>query len=189
VGRLEITDNYDNVDWEEVIPVLMAYAFVLIGDSNIKMSRSKEEHAYDFTMETITKYLANQEGFDPNRNPDLIRYLKYNILRQLIHNSKNSAAHSQEMYSIDESCDGETIENTIASELVLNEKLDTATIIEKIEEAIQDQEDLYEIFIGRYYHESKRAEICKDLMIPTSEYDNRIRRLRRVTKSIVTTLK
>ena len=87
-GKLEIIENYNQVEWERVIPVLMAFAFSLLG--NKKFTNRRDHLAYDFTMEAITKYLENPEKFDPSRNPDLINYLKYNILRQLITNFENS---------------------------------------------------------------------------------------------------
>jgi len=68
----------------------MAFAYSLLG--NKKFTNRRDQLAYDFAMETITKYLENKDKFDPSRNPDLINYLKYNILRQLISNFENSAS-------------------------------------------------------------------------------------------------
>lgn len=190
--RLEITSDYDNVDWSKVIPVLMAYAYALIGASNQRMTRSREELAYDFAVDAITKYLNEPEKFDISRNPDLIKYLKYYILRQLISNAKKKAANVNEVVQSDDydlEFDSESIDDLFAEEFELDEAIDVASVVVKIEQELEEDEELYEIFIGRYYHESKRAEICKDLKISTDEYDNRIRRLRRLSRKILESVK
>ncbi|WP_163380200.1 hypothetical protein [Cyclobacterium sp. SYSU L10401] len=190
--RLEITSDYSNVDWDEVIPVLMSYAYVLVGASNQRMARSREELAYDFAVDAITKYLDEPEKFDPSRNPDLIKYLKYNILRQLISNAKKKASNVNEVVQGDdesEKFDSEIVDDLFAEEFELDEAIDVASVVVKIEQEIEDDEELYEIFVGRYCYESKRGEICKDLKISTDEYDNRIRRLRRLSRKILDSVK
>lgn len=189
--RLEITSDYENVDWEKVIPVLMSYAYVLIGASNQRMARSREELSYDFAIDAITKYLNEPKKFDPSRNPDLINYLKYYILRQLVSNSKKKSSNVNEIIQ-DEREDEYEVENMddfYAKEFELDDAIDVATAVAKIEEEISDDEELYEVFIGRYYDESKRGEICKDLNITEDEYDNRIRRLRRISRKILDSVK
>lgn len=185
--RLEINSDYENVDWEKVIPVLMAYSYALIGLSNQRMLRSREELSYDFAIDAITKYLIEPEKFDPSRNPDLIRYLKYNILRQSIFNAKKKAANVNEIVQEEreEEYDLENVDDFFAEEIQLDEAIDVAAVVAKIEEEISEDEGLYGIFIGRYYDESKRGEICKELNISEEEYDNRIRRLRRLSKKIL----
>lgn len=169
----------------------MAYAYVLIGDVNQKMARSREELAYDFSIDAITKYLYEPEKFDPSRNPDLIRYLKYYILKQLIFNAKKKAANVNEVAPEEENPEYEStsVDDLFAEGHELDSSIDTALIVAKIEEAIENDDDLYEIFIGRYHNESKRSEICKDLKISTDEYDNRIRRLRRLSQNILDSVK
>ena len=191
--RLEITNDYDNIDWNGVIPVLMAYAYVLIGDNNQRMARSREEFAYDFTIDAIAKYLNEPEKFDSSRNPDLIRYLKYYILRQLISNAKKKAANVNEVVTKEKDdeyeFDSDSLDDLFVKEFDLDESIDVASIVTQIERAIEDNDELYEIFIGRYYNESKRSEICKDLNISTKEYDNRIRKLRRLSQKIIDSIK
>ena len=60
-GKLKIENNYDEVEWEKVIPVLIAFAYSLLG--NKKFTNRRDQLAYDFTMETITKYLENKDKF------------------------------------------------------------------------------------------------------------------------------
>ena len=73
-GKFEVKENYDEIEWERVIVVLMAYAHSLLG--NKQFTNRREQLSYDFALEAITKYLENKEKFKPDKNPDLINYLK-----------------------------------------------------------------------------------------------------------------
>ena len=140
------------------------------------------ELAYDYTMEAITTYLQNKSKFDPTRNPDLINYLKYSILRRIISNSKMSGKFKYETSSEVIEKDSYISKEILLKEYQLNDKIDTDKIIKNVEEKIADDNELLPLFKGRYHNDSKRSEICKDLNITEKEYDNRIKRLRRIVK-------
>ncbi|MBI6117963.1 sigma-70 family RNA polymerase sigma factor [Salegentibacter maritimus] len=159
----------------------MAYSYVLIGDENLSMAKSRKELAYDFSMEAITRYLNEPNKFDPSRNPDLIKYLKYNLVRQLISNAKNTGFYH---YDKTPSTPEEDYYYTLKSEFKLDEKIDMKKIVSIVEERLTDDVDLFQIFKGRYYEESKRSEICDDLDISLKEYDNRLKRLKRLVKKV-----
>jgi len=182
-GKLEIKNNYDKVEWEKVIPVLIAFAYSLLG--NKKFTNRREQLAYDFAMETITKYLENKDKFDPSRNPDLINYLKYNILRQLISNFENSASVRKRV--VLEKKDDEKEQNNEYSldhlykeDKYIENNIDEKIFVQKMERKLKGKAELKEVFDLLYYNDSKRAEICKDLNIQLSEFDNRSRRLKRL---------
>lgn len=179
--EFKITSDYDNIAWEKVIKVLMAYSYVLIGDENLSMAKSRTELAYDFSMEAITRYLKEPHKFDPSRNPDLIKYLKYNLVRQLISNAKNSGFYR---YGKSPSTPEEDYYHTLKSEFKLDEKIDVKRIVGIVEEKLTNDVELLPIFKGRYYQESKRSEICDDLDISLKEYDNRMKRLKRLVKKV-----
>jgi len=182
-GKLEIKNNYDKVEWEKVIPVLMAFAYSLLG--NKKFTNRREQLAYDFAMETITKYLENKDKFDPSRNPDLINYLKYNILRQLISNFENSASVRKRVV-LEKTDDDKEYNNEYSLDHLYNEdkyienNIDEKIFVQKMERKLKGKADLKEVFDLLYYKDSKRAEICRDLNIQLSEFDNRYRRLKRL---------
>lgn len=184
----KITKDYEKVNWDKLIKVLMAYAYVLIGDENKKMNKSKADLAYDFAMDTITQYLHNKSKFDPTRNPDLVKYLKYNILRQLISNSKVTGNIKYEKTSESIKIDSYSITEKLITDIKIDEKIDTDRIINIVEEKIANDDDLTIIFNCRYYSNSKRSEICKDLNISEKEYDNRIKRLRRIVAKTIKAL-
>ena len=180
--KLEITEDYDNVNWEEVIPVLMAYAFSLL--TGKKFTNSRAQLSYDFAMDTIEKFLQNKKKFDPSRNPDLLNYLKYNILRQMVYNFRNSSGVKRRVQietSPESMVSKENILDTIYStNATFDEKFDTETLIENIEEKISKETTIKSIYELIYYNGLKRARICSELKISTREYDNSLRRLKRL---------
>ncbi len=185
-SKLEIKSNYDHIEWQNVIPVLMAYAYSLLG--NKKFTNRRDQLSYDFTMEAITKYLENKDRFNPDRNPDLINYLKYNILRQLIFNFENSAGIRKRI--VIENSDEEnnsssefSLEELYKGDKYIEDNIDEEIFINKMELKLKNKPDLKEIFDLLLYKDSKRAEICADLEIPLKEFDNRYRRLKRLLDS------
>jgi hypothetical protein len=182
-GKLVVKSNYDEVDWSVVIPVLTAFAFSLLG--NKRFTNSRAQLSSDFAIETITRYLENKGKFDPSRNPDLINYLKYNILRQLISNFENSAGVRKRV--IVDNIENEDLGNNLYSTNELYEKnnyiennIDSQILLDKIKRKLKNKPDLKEIFDLLFHNESKRSEICDDLKIPLKEFDNRSRRLKRL---------
>lgn len=181
--KLEIKSNYENVEWEKVIPVLMAFAYSLLG--NKKFTNRRDQLAYDFAMEAITKYLGNKDKFDPSRNPDLINYLKYHILRQLIFNFNNSAGVKRRVnveivFDEKESNIEYSLEHLHNQDSYIENNLDEKIFILKMERKLKNKPELKEVFDLLCHKNSKRAEICKDLGITVHEFDNRYRRLKRL---------
>lgn len=183
-GKLEVKNNYDEVDWEKVIPVLMAFAYSMLG--NKKFTNRRGQLAYDFAMEAITKYLESKSRFDPSRNPDLINYLKYNILRQLISNFKNSAGIKRRIVfenylSLEEDNNNEySLEHLYSTDAYIENNIDEEIFVQKMERKLRNKLELKEVFGLLYYKGLKRAEICEQLIIPLKEFDNRYRRLKRL---------
>lgn len=184
--QFKITSDYENIAWKKLIKVLMAYAYVLIGN-NTAMDKSRADLAYDYTMEAITKYLNDKSKFDPSRNQDLVSFLKYNYLRQIISNAKRNGQFKYERDS-DQLKDSSFIsKDTFIKEYNLDDRIDVNNIVLQIEEKLASDEELLPLFNGLYYEESKRSEICEDLGISLKEYDNRMKRLRRIVKNITQT--
>lgn len=182
-GKLEIKNNYDGADWEKVIPVLMAFAYSLLG--NKKFTNRRDQLAYDFALEAITKYLENKEKFNPKRNPDLINYLKYYILKQLISNFKNSAGVRKRVVLEHPKNDFDetnyySLESLFTDDNYIEINIDEEIFVLKMERKLKNKPKLKEIFDLLYFKDSKRSEICEDLNIPLKEFDNRSRRLKRL---------
>ncbi|NAS30656.1 hypothetical protein GTQ40_06710 [Flavobacteriaceae bacterium R38] len=182
-GKYEVKENYDEIEWDRAIKVLMAYAYSLLG--NKQFTNRREQLAYDFALESITKYLENKEKFDPKRNPDLINYLKYYILRQLISNFKESAGVRKRIIlkapKNDENESNEfSIDGLIKKDDLIEENIDLQIFEDRINKKLNKKKELKEIFDLLYYKDLKRSEICKQLEIPLKEFDNRSRRMKRL---------
>jgi len=183
IGKYEVKDNYDKVDWEKVLVVLMAYAFSLLG--NKQFTNRRKQLSYDFAMDAITRYLEDKEKFNPERNPDLINYLKYYILRQLISNFKESAGERKRIVLTapknDDNEPGEySLERLIGQDSHIENNIDLEILLERIDKKLSKKQELKDIFDLLYYKGLKRSEICKKLKIPLKEFDNRSRRMKRM---------
>lgn len=182
-GKFEVKGNYDDVEWERVIVVLSAYAYSILG--NKQFTNRREQLSLDFALEAITRYLENKEKFKPSKNPDLINYLKYYILRQLISNFKGSAGVRKRVIlkaqKIDEDESLEySIDKLICTDNLIEDNIDLDILLEKINKKLIKKLQLKEIFDLLYYKDLKRSEICKELNIPLNEFDNRSRRMKRI---------
>jgi len=175
----------ENENWESILGKLIAYAFVLLDDNMGAIEKS--ELAKDFAVEAITKYLENKKKFDPRRNSNLIWYLKYNILRQLISNFHKSARNKREILINQEEGKEDFLENLYVKYIDYGNKMDAEIFLSNIEELIRNDDKLYFVFKSRYYLDSKKSEICQDLGISSNEYNNRMKRLKRLSKKVFKT--
>jgi DNA-directed RNA polymerase specialized sigma24 family protein len=170
-----------NDDWESILRKLVAYAYALLDDSMSNLERA--ELAKDFAVEAITKHLENGK-FDANRNSNLIWYLKYNILRQLISNYYKSSYKNKQVHLHIQDNEDEILESFYVEEFDLDGKIDADKILIQIEMTIENDLELLAIFKARYYQDSKRSEICADLNITPDEYNNRMKRLKRLSRPV-----
>ena len=182
-AKLKIVENYDQVEWEKVIPVLMAFAYSLLG--NKQFTNRRYQLAYDFALEAITKYLENKENFNPQRNPDLVNYLKYYLVRQLISNFKESAGIKRRIVlkSLKDEEKGEyeySIDQLIKKDNLIEKNVDLNILLANVNKKLKNKTEENEIFTLLFYKGLKRSEICKKLNIPQKEYDNRSRRMKRL---------
>jgi|SRR5690554_366662 len=188
-----ITSDYNSISDKKVlsdlIKVLMAYALKLIGDSTLRLSKNKADLAYDFAMESIKRYLENPEKFIPSRNPDLVWYLKYNILRRLIFNHKNLEGQKREVLYENHDSNGISVENAFNETFDIHNSIDLNDTLDKIRSEIANDKDLLNVFELRYTKDYKPAEIIKKLEITSREYNNRIRRVDTVKRNVVSLTK
>ena len=177
-NRYSITSDYENVDWAKVIPILMAYSHKLLS-KQIFRADVINDMAYDFTMNAISLYLENKDKFEPLRNPDLLLYLKINILRRLISNySKSSDNVKISQIQIDDI----SIINRFVEEIPIDETIDVKKIVTNIKKEIDTDTVMSIIFAARYEENMKRSEICQEFSIDISTYDNSMKRLKRIVE-------
>lgn len=184
-----LTENYESICNEEVFTklftVLMAYAYSLIGNSNLRLSKNRQELAKDFAMETIKDYLSSPEKFDPARNKDLVNYLKYNILKRLIFNFKQSKGQKNEEIINDNDPLCDKIVSRFYSVNSISDSIDVKIILKSINDELKSDILLKSVFKLRYLEEYKRTEICSKLQITYGELNNYIRRLDTLLKRVL----
>lgn len=185
-GKLKIVENYDEVEWEKVIQVLMAYAYSLLGYK--QFTNRRDQLSYDFALEAITKYLEDKEKFNPQRNPDLVNYLKYYLLRRLISNFKESAGVRRRIVlkGLKDKEKGEyeySIDQLIGKDNLIENNVDLNILLDSVNKKLKNKAEEKEIFTLLFYRGLKRSEICKQLKMPLKEYDNRSRRMKRLLDS------
>jgi len=183
-----ITSNYDCIrekkTFEKVLAVLMAYAHTLIGNGTLRLSKSRDELAYDFAMETIMRHLEHPENFKPERNPDLVSYLKRYILQRLVSNFKKTSAQKNELVYEQDDAVGLKVEQSFINSNDIHSLLDLQAALEQIQKHLHGKSELLELFNLRYERQYTRAEVCEELDISRNEFDNRIRRLETVLKKV-----
>ena len=180
--RFTISADYDNVDWKKVIPILMAFAHKLLSKQNIR-KEELDQKSYDFAMETILEYLEDKTKFEPQRNPDLLYFLKYNILRRLISNFGKSA-YSSKVTGYDS--DDLLLNNQFAEHIPIDENIDVKNIVSAIQKEINQDVVMSTIFAAKFEENMKRIEICEEFSIDTGTYDNAMKRLRRIAAKHLT---
>lgn len=176
-----ITSDYECIYVEEVftelLSVLMTYAHKLIGNSTLRLTKSKDELAYDFSMEAIKRHLENPEKFNPKRNKDLVKYLKFYILKQLVSNFKELKGQKNEVAFDLNDQNGIRVQNAFLTGNDIHDQIDLNNALKLIRYELNENPILMELFELRYTKEYSRAEVCEKLEISTMEYTNRIRRL------------
>lgn len=189
INTFSITSDYEKITSPDVFPgllkVLMAYAHKLVGTGTLRLEKSREDLAYDFAMEAIKRHIENPNKFDSKRNPDLVKYLKFNILRRLVSNFKESKGQSHEIAYDPDDPTGIKVMKTFVEEIDVHDAIDAKQTIHDIQCSIIDDKPLLELFELRHLKEYSRAETITELGITSNEYNNRIRRLDTVFRHIV----
>lgn len=176
-----ITSDYDSISENEVfsklLKVLMAYSLKLIGDSTLRLSKNKAELAYDFSMEAIRRHLEDVSKFDSTRNSDLVKYLKYNILRRLISNHKTLDGQKREVLYENHDVNGIKVDNSSDEVFDIHIRIDLQHTLDKIRSEVGSDLDLLSVFELRYVEDYKPSEVMEELQITSRDYNNRIRRV------------
>lgn len=184
-----ITSDYNSIREKDVfsdlLKVLMAYAFKLIGDSTLRLSKNKSDLAYDLAMDAIRMHLENPDRFDPTRNPDLVKYLKYNLLRRIISNHKELKGQQNEVLYEQQDSNGIIVNGVHVEELDFHDSIDLDNCVALIHNEVKDKFELKQLFELRYIKDYSRSEIIAELNLSQGEYNNRIRRLDTIRKKII----
>lgn len=185
-------DNSDEIEWEKVIVELHAYTLSLTKSRGwFRGLKTRNfiggKQVEDYVFEAIGRYLKNPQLHDPTKS-SLIKFLKYYVIRSLISNDLVSAENrtSTSMSIFDSNDDEENYEerHQAAIEGLFDEEIDYNNIMSQIRESVSHDKLLECIFIGFVDENLKRREIIETYNISSAEYDNGMRRLKTILKSV-----
>jgi hypothetical protein len=181
-------ENTD-IDWEELILRLQTFTRSLAngkgwfrGAETTVYLRGKEID--DYVFDAIEIYLRNPEKFDPIKG-SLIKYLCYNIIRNLVRNdlvsAENRSTNDVFAYQNESEDEDESAPYLDAilphAEVFFDQEIDFTEVMNYIESETKGDSVVENIFLGISGYGLKRAEIIREFDMTPVEYDNGMRRL------------
>lgn len=194
------TLNGTPIDWEEIIVRLESFTRSLLkkqrwfrGGSAATFLKGKEMR--DYVYEGIYNYLKCPQKYDSAKG-DLVSYLKWNLIRTLVSNDATSKENitSSNVFAYEgefEDKDGTSYLERILPciEPMFVDELDYKKIREYIENEIQGDKVVEEIFLGIYSEGMKRRDIIDMFNMSEKDYDNGSRRLQTVIRQAIVIFK
>jgi hypothetical protein len=181
----------DDKGWEEIIVKLYAYA----EDQINQYSWYRKKHALpagyqakDFVQEAVLTYIEQPVLYNPSKGK-FLSFLKFYILRRLVYNLTTRAENreNRDIFRLD-SVDGDGVqqyENYLPLELLtVEDEIDFEKINDMVIEQIDGDKDLEKIFEGVYINNLKRSDVCTEYGLTTQQYDNGIKRLGTIFKTV-----
>jgi DNA-directed RNA polymerase specialized sigma24 family protein len=165
----EIRKKLNEQDWGIIIPNLLIYTQYKLRNKTV----SGSDTADDFVQEAYMRVYQGERKWDPQKNPDLIEYLKHSVIDSLISasiKSKHNKLSEIDLERDDYTDNVNALDNIIASE-----------IYDSIQEKIRYDEDLQLLFTCIVdYNIVKPKDIAKELGWEISEVNNAKKRLKRL---------
>lgn len=191
----EVLALVENHPWEETIPKLTYYALKKIkrrywlGVFGGPTPAATE--AEDIVMKCIKKVLDGQRCWEPEKYPDLYRFLLGVIdseVSHLVESWENRYFLREEALAGD--CNGEETKDFWQAVPDLNPTIETKLINQEIEEksekffqefyeSVQDSPKLQMVLDSIFEGHIKRADIAENIGITVKEFDNLKKQLRR----------
>lgn len=189
-------ENYapptDDKGWLEVINRLRAFAEDQISIYNWFRGENALPQGYtadDFTQETILRYCKNPSIYNPERGK-FLAFLKYYILKRLVYNLSMLTENAQTT-DIYQMSSGEEEDENVSYEDYLPEtmfdiegQIDHDKYVTLIIEKIDGETLLEKIFEGIFINNLKRREICQQYQMSEQDYDNAVRQLNTIIKTV-----
>jgi hypothetical protein len=142
----------------------------------------------DFTQEAIFRYLEVPKTYNPSKGK-FLSFLKYYILRRLVSNLNVLAENQQsiDLYqnNLNDDDDEVNYEDYLpgtTSDIEI--EIDYNSYVDYIIERIDGETVLENIFEGIFINNLKRREICEHYDISEQDYDNGVRRLNTIIKTL-----
>lgn len=188
-------ENYapplDDKGWIEIINILRAFAEDQISIYTWFRGVNSLPQGYtadDFTQEAIFRYLENPTTYNSSRGK-FQSFLKYYVLRRLVSNLSVLAENQLglDIYQSDLNDDDEDVnyeDYLPGTTSDITSEIDYNSYVDLIIERINGETILENIFEGIFINNLKRREICEQYDLSEQNYDNGLRRLNTIIKTL-----
>lgn len=157
-------------DWPRIIKELTIYAYSRLRFWGlVKNKRIKGNTAKDVAINAIEAVLSGKWNWDSNKS-DLLSYLKFHVVRGMVANLARDP-------EVKRSSDVELSEVNVESEFSQEDEYNSTLVMSQIFDVVKDDQLLSEI-TDLLSQGMKRKDVCKELSIDLSMYDNALKRLR-----------
>lgn len=182
----------DDQGWLEIINRLRAFAEDQISIYSWFRGENALPQGYtadDFTQEAILRHCENPSKYDPGRG-EFLAFLKYYILKRLVYNlsmlTENALTTDiYRMFSEEEEEDTVSYEDYLPTAILdIDGQIDHDKYLNLIIEKIDGETLLETIFEAIFINNLKRREICKQYHMTEQDYDNAVRRLNTIIKTV-----
>ena len=173
-------DKLDSQDWKSIIVKLTAHvSYRLFTLKDIKMLEGKTP--YDIAIEAIEKLYTGERTWDYEKYPDILNFLKYNIIKSMTNNLFKTINKKSIVFIKNNENFNEDIEYDFFSKFGIEGELErelyAKELLDDIEKELKDGDE-WQIFNYRL-DGLKNSEISVELGIPINEVENIMKRIKR----------
>lgn len=181
MSELERLTNFEEYDWRTIYPLLYAYAINCVAFyfwKKDKKNLPKGNETEDLIQEAIYKVITGERRWDPQKEPDLVKYLKMTI-RSLVRNLLVSADHKKvgKLAGVDEN--GNFYEDFADIDQNFEDSIEQDDIWARIIEITKSDDEVQLVLMYMVDGITTRKELAEALGLPATEIDNIMKRLKR----------
>lgn len=173
-------DKLESQDWKSIIVKLTAEVrFRLFTLKDKKMLEGKTP--YDIAIEAIEKLYTGERKWDFEKDPDILKFLKYNVIKSMTNNLFETINRKSIVFIKNNEDFNEDIEYDFFRKFGIEDELErelyAKELLDDIEKELKN-EDEWQIFNYRL-DGLKNSEISNELGIPIKEVENIMKRIKR----------
>jgi DNA-directed RNA polymerase specialized sigma24 family protein len=173
-------------DWEKIVLDLTLYAsdrLLALKAAKVKLPLAQEPA--DYAKEAVRLLFDEKRMWHPDKDPDLVKFLKYSVVKSLIYNERTSPAVKKRAEAKVQSKGNEYNDEELNFSDVISSRDPTADsllieqqTLEKIRFAVRDDDEA-SLVLEELIKSNKPREIANDLGITIDEVRNILKRIRR----------
>lgn len=180
MNELERLTGFEGYDWRQIYPVLHVYAKHCAAVYFWKKDKDlpKGNEPIDLVQEAITKVITGERRWDPQKEPDLVRYLKMTI-KSLIRNLLASEDYKKTRKFAIVGDDGDFHEEFEDTGQSFDARIEFDDIWQHVVEITKDDDEIQLVLMYMSDGITTRKELAEALGLPATEIDNISKRIKR----------